>query len=150
MAAAETDQKTAGGHYFTLSLGGAETAGFFREVDGIASENEVVTHTTSDAQGKSQVQKFPGQIKWNNITLKRGVDSNNALWTWRQQVINGQIAEARKEVTITVIDWSGTTVVTYNFINAWPCRYSAPGLSAGGNEVMVEEIEIAHEGMTRQ
>ena len=150
MAAAETDQKTAGGHYFTLSLGGAEAAGFFREVDGIASENEVVTHTTSDAQGKSQVQKFPGQIKWNNITLKRGVDSNNALWTWRQQVINGQITEARKEVTITVIDWAGTTIVTYNFINAWPCRYSAPGLSAGGNEVMVEEIEIAHEGMTRQ
>jgi phage tail-like protein len=150
MAAAETDQKTAGGHYFTLSLGGAEAAGFFREVDGIARENEVVTHTTSDAQGKSQVQKFPGQLKWNNITLKRGVDSNNALWTWRQQVINGQIADARKEVTITVIDWAGDTIVTYNFINAWPCRYSAPGLSAGGNEVMVEEIEIAHEGMTRQ
>lgn len=150
MAATETDQKTAGGHYFTLSLGGAEAAGFFREVDGIASENEVVTHTTSDAQGKSQVQKFPGQLKWNNITLKRGVDSNNALWTWRQQVINGQIADARKEVTITVIDWAGDTIVTYNFINAWPCRYSAPGLSAGGNEVMVEEIEIAHEGMTRQ
>jgi phage tail-like protein len=150
MAATETDQSTAGAHYFTLSLGGAEAAGFFREVDGIASENEVVVHTTSDAQGKSQVQKFPGQLKWNNITLKRGVDSNNALWTWRQQVINGQITDARKEVTITVIDWAGNTIVTYNFINAWPCRYSAPGLSAGGNEVMVEEIEIAHEGMTRQ
>jgi phage tail-like protein len=146
---AANDQATAGAHYFQINLGGAEAAGFFKEVDGIGSENEVVTHTTSDAQGKSMVQKYPGQLKWNNITLKRGVDSNNALWTWRQQVINGQITEARKDGTIQVLDWTGSPIVTYNFVRAWPCRYSAPGLSAGGNEVMVEEIEIAHEGLTR-
>jgi phage tail-like protein len=146
---AANDQATAGAHYFQIKLGGAEAAGFFKEIDGIGSENEVVTHTTTDASGKSMVQKFPGQLKWNNITLKRGVDSNNALWQWRQQVINGQITDARKDGTIEVLDWTGSPVVTYNFVRAWPCRYSAPGLSAGGNEVMVEEIEIAHEGLTR-
>ena len=143
------DQATAGAHYFTIDLGGNEADGFFKEIDGISSENEVMVHTTSDATGKSFIQKYPGQLKWNNITLKRGVDSKNALWTWRKQVIDGQIKEARKECKIEVIDWSGATIVTYSFINAWPCRYSAPGLSASGNEVMVEEIEIAHEGMTR-
>jgi phage tail-like protein len=146
---AANDQATAGAHYFKINLGGAEAAGFFKEVDGIGSENEVVVHTTSDATGKSLVQKFPGQLKWNNITLKRGVDSNNALWQWRQQVINGQITDARKDGTIEVLDWTGSPIVTYNFVRAWPCRYSAPGLSAGGNDVMVEEIEIAHEGLTR-
>lgn len=146
---AANDQKTAGAHYFTITLGGAEAAGFFKEIDGIGSEHDVITHTTTDQQGKPLVQKYPGQLKWKNITLKRGVDSNNALWTWRQQVINGQIDQARKDGTIAVLDWTGSTIVTYNFIRAWPCRYSAPGLSAGGNEVMVEEIEIAHEGLTR-
>jgi len=144
-----TDQATAGAHYFKINLGGAEAAGFFKEIDGIGSEHEVVVHTTGDASGKSVVQKYPGQLKWNNITLKRGVDANNALWTWRKQVIDGQVVQARKECKIEVLDWTGATVVTYSFVNAWPCRYSAPGLSAGGNEVMVEEIEIAHEGMTR-
>ena len=143
------DQATAGAHYFTIDLGGNEADGFFKEIDGISSENEVMVHTTSDATGKSFIQKYPGQLKWNNITLKRGVDSKNALWTWRKQVIDGDIDSARKECKITVINWKGETVVTYSFVNAWPCRYSAPGLSAGGNEVMVEEIEIAHEGMTR-
>jgi phage tail-like protein len=146
---AANDQVTAGAHYFQIKLGGAEAAGFFKEIDGIGSENEVITHTTTDQQGKSMVQKYPGQLKWNNITLKRGVDSNNALWQWRQQVINGQISDARKDGTIEVLDWTGSPVVTYQFVRAWPCRYSAPGLSAGGNEVMVEEIEIAHEGLTR-
>ena len=146
---AATDQATAGAHYFKINLGGAEAAGFFKEIDGIGSEHEVVVHTTGDAKGKSVVQKYPGQLKWNNITLKRGVDANNALWTWRQQVIDGQIANARKDGKIVVLDWTGTTIVTYSFVRGWPCRYSAPGLSAGGNEVLVEEIEIAHEGMTR-
>jgi len=146
---AANDQATAGAHYFKIDLGGAEAAGFFKEIDGIGSEHEVVVHTTGDAKGKSVVQKYPGQLKWNNITLKRGVDSNNALWTWRKQVIDGQVVQARKECKIEVLDWTGATVVTYSFVNAWPCRYSAPGLSAGGNEVMVEEIEIAPEGMTR-
>lgn len=146
---AANDQVTAGSHYFTISLGGAEAAGFFKEVDGIGSEHDVITHTTTDKSGKPMVQKYPGQMKWKNITLKRGIDSNNALWQWRQQVIDGQISSARKDGTIQVLDWTGSPIVTYNFVRAWPCRYSAPGVKADGNEVMVEEIEIVHEGMTR-
>jgi phage tail-like protein len=146
---ATNDQETAGAHYFKLDLGGNQTDGYFKELDGIGSENEVMVHTTADEQGKPLVQKYPGQLKWNNITLKRGVDAKNALWNWRKQVIDGNITEARKECKIEVINWKGETVVTYSFVGAWPCRYSAPGLSAASNEVMVEEIEIAHEGMTR-
>jgi len=146
---AANDQQTAGAHYFTINLGGAEAAGFFKEVAGIGSEHEVITHTTSDQKGKPLVQKYPGQLKWNNITLKRGVDSKQDLWKWRQQVIDGQIDDARKDGTIEVLDWTGSPIVTYQFVRAWPCKYSAPGLTAGGNEVMVEEIEIAHEGLTR-
>ena len=91
------DQATAGAHYFTIDLGGNEADGFFKEIDGISSENEVMVHTTSDATGKSVIQKYPGQLKWNNITLKRGVDTKNTLWTWRKQVIDGQVVQARKE-----------------------------------------------------
>ena len=143
------DQATAGAHYFKIDLGGNEADGFFKEIDGIGSENEVMVHTTSDATGKSFVQKYPGQLKWNNITLKRGIDSDKQLWDWRQKVVDGKIEESRQECKIELLDWEGNTLVTYNFINAWPCRYTAPGLSASGNEVMIEEIEIAHEGMTR-
>ena len=53
---AATDQATAGAHYFKINLGGAEAAGFFKEIDGIGSELEVVVHTTGDANGKSVVQ----------------------------------------------------------------------------------------------
>ena len=149
MPAAGEQQPTIGTYYFKLTLGGHESAKFFRECTGLASSNEVVPHTATDANGKSVTQKLPGQLTWNNITLKRGVDANAELWTWRQQVIDGQFKTARTDGTIEVVDWEGNPVVTYNFLQGWPCRYSAPGLNAGANEVLVEELEIAHEGFTR-
>jgi phage tail-like protein len=110
----------------------------------------VVTNTSADAKGKSLIEKFPGQLEWANITLKRGVDSNSELWKWRQEVIDGKITSARKDGSVEVVDWEGKPVMTYAFIKGWPCKYSAPGLNAGGNDILVEEIEIAHEGFTRK
>jgi phage tail-like protein len=146
---ATTGQETTGTYYFKLKLGGKESVGFFKECTGLGSSNQVVTHTSSDTQGKALVQKFPGQLEWQNINLKRGVDSKNDLWKWRQDVIDGKITEARVDGSIEVVDWEGNAVITYSFVQGWPCKYSAPGLNAAGNEILVEEIEIAHEGFTR-
>jgi phage tail-like protein len=143
------EQQTIGTYYFKLTLGGAESAGFFKECTGLSSEHQVVTHTSADEQGKSMVQKFPGQLQWSNITLKRGVDADNTLWAWRQEVIDGKIEGARKDGTIEVVDWEGSPVTTYSFRRGWPCKYTAPGLNASGNDILVEEMEIAHEGFIR-
>ena len=144
------DENLAGSYYFTLNLGGAEAAGYFAECTGLTSEHTVVEHTAADAQGKSIIQKFPGQQKWSNITFKRGIDDKMQLWQWRKDVMDGKISSSRKDGTIQVVDWEGTPVMTFKFIRAWPCRYSAPGLHAGGNEILVEELEIAHEGFERE
>ncbi len=143
------EQQTYGTYYFKLTLGGHESAGFFKECTGLASEHTVVSHTSADDKGKSMVQKFPGQLQWNNITLKRGVDANAELWKWRKMIIDGQIDDAREDGTIELVDWKGDPVITYSFRRGWPCKYSAPGMNAGGNEILVEEIEIAHEGFDR-
>jgi phage tail-like protein len=144
------NEDLSGTYYFTLNLGGAEAAGFFKECTGLTSEHQVVEHTASDANGKSIIQKFPGQLKWSNITLKRGIDTKNELWQWRKDVVDGKIKESRKDGTISVVDWEGNPVMTFKFIRAWPCRYSAPGLQSGGNEILVEELELAHEGFERE
>jgi phage tail-like protein len=144
-----TGQKTTGTYFFKLQLGGKEAAGFFKECTGLGSTNQVVSHSSTDANGKVVVQKFPGQLDWQNINLKRGVDAKNDLWKWRQDVIDGKIDEARVDGSIEVVDWEGNAVITYSFLQGWPCKYSAPGLNAGGNEILVEEIEIAHEGFSR-
>ncbi len=55
-----------------------------------------------------------------------------------------------KDGTIQVVDWEGNAVMTFKFVRAWPCRYSSPGLNAGANEILVEELELAHEGFERE
>ncbi len=142
-------QKPVGNFIFQLNLGGAEKAAWFAEASGLSTENQVVEHTAAGADGKPVPQRFAGQVKWANIVLKRGVDADMTLWTWRQTILNGQIDSNRKAVTITVMDQTAKAVAAYSFINAWPCKYSSPGLNAGGNEILVEELELAHEGFTR-
>lgn len=144
-----TVQQPVGNYIFKLTLGGAEAAGYFAEVAGFSSESHVVEHTAATDKGLPLPQKFAGQVSWTNITLKRGVDKQAQLWAWRRTILDGQIDANRKDCQINVLDWTGAVVVTYSFLRAWPCKYSSPGLNAGGNEILVEELELAHEGFTR-
>ena len=88
-------------------------------------------------------------MKWANIVLKRGVDKDLSLWKWRKQVLDGTIDANRKDGTITVMDQTGTAVVMYSFTRAWPAKYSSRASTPGGNEILVKELEIAHEGFLR-
>jgi len=38
--------------------------------------------------------------------------------------------------------------MTWKLANAWPTKVSSSDLNAAGNEVAVESIELAHEGLT--
>jgi phage tail-like protein len=143
------DPDMRGNYYFMLTLGGAEAAGYFKECSGFSSENDVVEHQYTDGKGMPSVSKMPGQQKWSNITLKRGVDKESQLWAWRKEIVDGKIASARKDGQIQIMDFTGAPVVTFKFVKAWPCKYTAPGLNAGSNEVILEEIELVHEGFER-
>jgi phage tail-like protein len=144
-----TAQDLRGTYYFMLTLGDVAQAGYFKECSGLTSESSVVENRAVDAKGKPMVQKMPGQMQWSNITLKRGIDAKDQLWTWRKKILDGKINEARMDGQIDVVDWEGTAVITYKFVRGWPCRYASPPLNAAGDEALVEEIEIAHEGFER-
>ena len=49
--------------------------GTFRECTGMGSETELVEAKESD-KGKLVYMKIPGALKWENISLKRGIDIN--------------------------------------------------------------------------
>jgi phage tail-like protein len=138
------------GLYFTLKIGGAESAGLFKEATGFDSENETSDFKRSMPNGRTDVIKVPGNLKWSDIELKRGVDTDKTLWNWRKLVIEGKIKEARKDCTITMLDYENKPVVTYSVINAWPKKYSGVGLKADSNEVAVEGVTLCHEGFEIQ
>src|SRR3954454_3263399 len=98
--------------WFTLKIGGAEAAGFFKEASGSDSESEIAETKRPKPDGHTDVI-----TKWGDIELKRGVDQDKTLWNWRKMIIDGNLKDARKDCTITLLDYQGQPVVTYSITN---------------------------------
>lgn len=137
------------GFNFLLELEG-QIAGYFTECSGVGSENEVVEHKVVDNQGHEVVRKIPGRLKWQDVTLKRGMTSNLQIWDWREDVVLGKMDDARTNITITMLNREYNPVAIWHFTNAWPSKVSGPSFKSDDNNIGVEEVTIAHEGMHRE
>ncbi len=109
----------------------------------------MVEYQCSGERGEQIVKKVPGRVKWNDITLKRGVNDTMDLWKWRKLVEDGEVDQARKNGSIKMFDHTGKEVARWNFVNAWPSKLTGPTANATSNEVAIEELTITHEGYER-
>ncbi|HEY1389283.1 MAG TPA: phage tail protein, partial [Ktedonobacterales bacterium] len=91
-----------------------QVVGAFRECSGLGSENEVVEYKASGPKGEFIIKKVPGRMKWNNITLKRGITDAMDMWQWRKMVEQGKIDDARKNGSIIMYSQDGTEVARWN------------------------------------
>lgn len=136
------------GFHFALDFGGV-IAGYFTECAGIGSEHEVIEHKVVNDGGQEIVLKIPGRLKWENITLKRGITSAMDIWDWRKMVEDGDVEKARRNGTITMFNQHLEPVARWDFERAWPVKVSGPQPKSDSNEIGVEELTIAHEYITR-
>jgi len=133
---------------FHLDISGQIT-GTFRECSGLGSESEIMEHKAAAQNGQVRVYKIPGNLKYENIVLKRGVTDDMQVWEWRKKVEDGHVDEAHMTGIITMFDQTNTPLAEWTFENAWPVKVSGPTLNAAGNDIAIEELHIAHEGMMR-
>jgi phage tail-like protein len=131
------------------------------EIDNItqAGFSEVaIAETTIDAVDYREgtdpphVRKLSGLTKYGNITLKWGLTvGGNALdlFKWHKDVSSGQIKDKRYNVAIVVQDEAGADNARFVVTDAWPVKYDPSDLNAKGNEVMIELLELANEGIER-
>ena len=127
---------------FIVEIDGVTAAGFL-SVEGIETLTDVVEYR--EASEPAQVRKLPGIHKFTNITLKRGVTANRELWEWRKTVLDGHTE--RKNGSIVVLNERREQVLRINFHNAWPCRWKVGALDAMQSEALIEELELAVEGL---
>jgi phage tail-like protein len=142
------DEVTAASRWH-LVIDGVSTA-TFQAVSGFDSETEVIEWRETGEKGNVVLHKVQGNLKWSNVTCKRGVTDNTALHDWRKSVEGGKPKDARKGVTLTLLDPELETVASYALKEAWPCKLKISDLDATkGTEYVVEELELAHIEMTR-
>jgi len=59
------------------------------------------------------------------------------------------VKSSRKNGTITMFDQKGTAVAAWDFKNAWPSKVTGPAPKSDSNELVVEELTIVHEYISR-
>jgi len=133
-----------GKYRFRLEIDGLE-AGGFSEVSGFDANIDVIEYREGDMV--QTPMKLPGLKKYGNITLKQGLTDSIVLYEWIITGVDGPVD--RKTVTITALDEAGEPAASWQVINAWPMKYTAPDFNATSSEVAIEVLELAHEGMTR-
>ncbi|TAJ12202.1 phage tail protein [Marinilabiliaceae bacterium JC017] len=118
----------------------------FQEVSGLDIEAQPIEYRHGDSPEFSTI-KMPGIKKSGNVTMKKGVfKSDNKFWNWFNEIKMNVIK--RKTVTIKLLDEGGNPTMTWTLKNAWPTKITGTDLKADGNEVAVETLEVAHEGVT--
>ena len=130
---------------FAVEINGT-TIGYFTECTGFGASIEVTEHNEGGDVGKPR--KLPGQVKYNNITLKWGLTDSTDLWDWFQEIVDGKVT--RKNGSIIVRDLDGVTEkVRWNFFDAWPTKWDGPGMNAKGSDLAIESLELAVERFER-
>jgi phage tail-like protein len=135
------------GYSFCIEVDGLTMAAF-KEVSGITSEIQVIEHRENTKGGKPIMKKLPGMKKAGDINLKRGRTDDKALWDWHKKVQDGDIKGARKNGSVVLYDYAHGELSRWNFVAGWPSKVSLGSLQAQGNDVLVEECVIVHEGLT--
>lgn len=126
---------------FRVNLGNIELN--FQEVSGLINESNVIEYRSGNSPVFSTV-KMPGIQKFSNVTLKKGIFVGDH--TQLLQLISPTIK--RSQVQISLLDENKHAVMTWKLTNAFITKMSQTDLKADGNEIAIESIELAHEGLT--
>jgi phage tail-like protein len=129
------------GSHYVLEIDDT-TVAYFSSVSGLQAEYE--TYPYSEGGLNSFVHQLKGRMRYGNLILTRGVTKNNSLLSWFQ---SPKERSERGSVTIKMLDNTLSVVHTWAFAAAWAVRYTGPDLNGESQGMVVETLEIAHEGL---
>ena len=89
-----------------------------------------------------------GQVSFATVILKRGMTRRRDLWKWFELSSLGGAYTYRLDVSIRMRDAQGLPVISWHLDRALPIKFKAADLNAKGSEVAIEELHLAHEGLT--
>ena len=146
---------------FASVIGTTARAGFSR-VSGLKETTEPVDYR--EGTDPARPRKLIGQTSYDNITCERGITTDVELANWRRLVKDptaganlgpeskgGQLSDfVRRDIDISLGDYyeeAGEPAWIWTAIAAWPTSYEPGEFAGDGNDVVIETVEFAHEGL---
>lgn len=141
---------------FKIVMGGIEVAACRK-----MSMLEVTVNTVKFRAGTNLStvdEMLPGRVEYKPVVFESGLTNDTTFQDWAGQLANhdGRVPRVgepgfRRDVEIYVYDIDNLTVVRkYLLRRAWVSKYTASSdLVADGNDVLIETLEVTHEGFER-
>jgi phage tail-like protein len=122
--------------------------GAFSECSGLEASMEPKV-IKAGGQNYGPTQRV-GAVSFASVVLKRGLTRNWDLWRWFSKVALGAYAY-RLDAEITILgpgaEASGPRFV-WRLQRCLPTKFKAPDLDAVSEQIAIEELHLAHEGLT--
>jgi phage tail-like protein len=139
--------------FFEVRISGVSTTAdsSFLEADGLQAERQ--SEEIKEGGENRFVHRLPGRMKYQNLVLKRGLlVSTSELATWCKTAFEADLGTnlVTKDIDVSLLDAQGSPLMTWNFKNAWPVKWSVQGFNAMENRIAVETLEFSYSYFTRE
>jgi phage tail-like protein len=131
---------------FRIEIGGIQQAGFNECTFG-ATNVEVTEYR--EGTDPTHMRKLSAQTKYGDITLKWGLTDNKELYDWYMKVVDKGAMGNRQNISLILVDEAGGDKARWDLQECWPKKYDPTDLSAKGNDVAIETLEICTESYKR-
>ena len=128
---------------FAVEIDGLGPIAGFSECSGLTSTVDPIEYRAGDTD--NTVIKIPELKKFNNITLKRGFTKDPELWDWHKTTLDGKTL--RRSGAIVALNESREPALRWKFREGWITKFDGPAFNAKNNEIAINSIEIANEGV---
>jgi len=135
------------GSWFYVEIPGL-TMEAITEAAGLEMEIDAAEFTQATKDGRQITKKMPGAGKFGEITLKRPLGTDKSFYNWMKKITDGN-AEFRVDGSIVLYDIANKEAGRWNFLNAWPSKWSASDLDVGTDDPVMEELTIQIEFLKR-
>ncbi len=133
--------------YFSVTIVPFSFMGAFAEVSGLSKSLEL-EEVKSGGENSFRYQ-LPKGVKYDNLVLKRGVSLSGILLSaWCAQTLHNDFASPiiTADVLVSLNNADGIPTMNWMFAKAYPVKWEMSDLKAQENALLIEKIELAHQG----
>ncbi len=118
----------------------------FTEVSGLSVE--LKTEELAEGGENRFAQKYPGGVRFTELTLKRGLMTNSEFSGWINDCINDFKIKPR-EMFVKLLNENHEPLITWHFINAYPVKWTVSDFNSFTNAYVVESLQFYYQYFTR-
>jgi phage tail-like protein len=120
----------------------AESDAMFQDVTGFAADLE--TEPVKEGGENRYTQMLPTRAKYGDLVLKRGLLVNSKIVQWCKAAIE-ELDIQPITVIVSLLNEKGAPLMTYNFVNAWPKKWSVSDFNAQESKIVIETLELTYQ-----